>query len=187
MQFERVRRSSKEVSCEQPGTLLPHTHLRELVRQRVNARRLVRRALSKPGCVDVFRLLLGLPIVRCLSGLSTYLLLRELAVSRETWSEQLRLLLSRLRGDSAVRRASRRGYRVRAVVRLRLTGCILTSFCVVGLCGWGRCTRRGVEAFGVREGRFPLRSASRGLCRIHRGASWRHCLQKYARDSPMKR
>lgn len=186
MQLERVRRSSKEISCEQPGTLLSDTHLRELVRQRVYARRLVRRALPKPGCIDVFRLLLGLPIVRCLSGLSTYLLLRELTVSREARSKQLRLLLSWLRGDAAIRRA-RRGYRVRAVVRLRLTGCILTSFCVVGLCGGRGCARRGVEAFGVREGRFPLRPTSCGLCRIHRDASWRQCLRKHTRNSPMKR
>ena len=91
MQFKGLRRCGEQVSGEETEALLAHIHLRELVCERTDARRLIGRSLAKPWLVDIPRLWLGSSIVWRLPCLS-HLLLFELPLCRETGSEELRRL-----------------------------------------------------------------------------------------------
>ena len=91
MQFKGLRRCGEQVSGEETEALLAHIHLRELVCERTDARRLIDWSLAKPWLVDVLRLWLRSSIVRRLPCLA-HLLLCELALRRETGSEELRRL-----------------------------------------------------------------------------------------------
>ena len=169
MQFKGLRRCGEQVSGEETEALLAHIYLRELVCERTDARRLIGWSLAKPWLVDVLRLRLRSSIVRRLPWLA-HLLLCELALRRETGSEELRRL-RRLAWDRTVRgpcRSYRGCNRVRTVVCLRLTCCILPTFCVmVGLRRRG-CGRGGVHcrihALGIRKRRLPLCPPRRGFC-----------------------
>ena len=93
MKLERLGRGGEQVSREQTKALLAHVHLRELVGKPSDPRRLVHRALPKSRRIDVLRLLRCAPVVRRLCcRLASDLLLRELALRRETGSEELRRL-----------------------------------------------------------------------------------------------
>ena len=168
MQLERLRRGGKQIRSEEAETLLAHTHLRKLVGKSSNRGLPVRRLLTEPWRSDVLRFLWRTSIVWGLrSGLRRNLLLGELALRGETRGEELGLL-SRLSRDGTVGRARRDDHRIRAIVSLRLTGRILSTFCVMRrLRGWG-CTWSRIEAWalhalGIRKGRFPLRPTCRGL------------------------
>ena len=162
MEFEGVRRSSQEVSGKEPEALLGHVHLGELVRQRVHTRRLVRRALTKSGSIDVLRLRLRTTVVRSRARLGSDLLLSELTISSEAGGKELRLL-STWGGNSAVS-GPRWCNSVRPVVRLRLSGCILTTFGVVlRLVRGRRCARCAVHGLRIGERGLPLRPTRRSL------------------------
>src|SRR6267154_2243862 len=106
--------------------LWPHPHLPELVCQMVHRciRWMIRWFLTKPGGIDVLRLLLGCVVRRWLWDL---LLTRETTLGRKSWGEELasgcRLLLL-LCTMGAIRVSE--GI-TRAVVHLRLPGCVLAT------------------------------------------------------------
>lgn len=161
MEFKRLGRCSEQVSGEETEALLADVHLRELVCERTDSRLLVHRPLPEPWLVDVLRLRLRSSIVRRLSWLA-YLLLCELALGGETGSEELRRLC-RLARHRTVRGTRRRCNRVRAVVRLRLAGCILPTFCVMLAWRWGGGRDRVQGALRVKERLLPLRPPRRGF------------------------
>ncbi len=167
MQLERLRRGSKQVGREEAKTLLAHIHLRKLVGEPGYRSLPIRRLLTEPRCIDVFWFLRRTSIVRRLcSGLRRDLLLGKLSLRGETGSEELGRL-SGLIGDGTVGGTRRSSHRVRAIVRLRLACCILSTFSMMrGLRG-RRCTWSGIEArahaLRIGERWLPLRSARCGF------------------------
>ena len=168
MKLKRLGRGGEQVSREQTKALLAHVHLRELVGKPSDPRRLIHRTLPKSRRIDVLRLLRCAPVVRRLCcRLASDLLLRELALRRETGCEELGWGSGLARNGGICGPYGGGRHCVRAVIRLGLACCILPTFCVMRSLRRRGCARRWVQsrghALGIGVRRFPLRPSRSGF------------------------